>query len=418
MKFYDYKTGRACMKAGFQLSKLSKYPKKTVNYMIAEAAHDRRMSNEDYRTFVIEQSKKHIARLDPEYDAATGLISRVGEGDERIRFLYEQEQTSSAEEEWVQSGRPFYNLWPVVTTMKVSLDIKLNELSFPFATMLMRHAEDSPEVEARTSLVSLTKTAEQSYFSVRTQTKYDTILSYEFVLQNDDENLESLWDRKEAGANWGGLDKGDYEILEKEIQLAVLVSLLYQDRETVTPVVLAADRDRFDTETDEAVREAILKRASKRIGPGWDVGRELQREKEVTPHWRRPHLSIYRVGPGRKETVYKWRRGSFVRTKVDEVPTGFLGPEAEGDSADTWIYFIEDTASGRVKIGRSNNPNARLQQLQTGSSGRLQLILTIRGSASRERELHQQFGQDRIQGEWFHHSEKIQEFISQYMDQE
>lgn len=72
-------------------------------------------------------------------------------------------------------------------------------------------------------------------------------------------------------------------------------------------------------------------------------------------------------------------------------------------------YVISD--GHRVKIGKSRNPSARLEQLQTGSARQLQLILSLPTDC--ESELHHRFKAHRITGEWFRYSFDLQRFVAE-----
>jgi len=74
--------------------------------------------------------------------------------------------------------------------------------------------------------------------------------------------------------------------------------------------------------------------------------------------------------------------------------------------ADTYIYVIAESERGPVKVGVSDNPDARLSTLQCGNPTRLFIAgkfpLVDRTSAARtEKELHLQFGRYSLCGEWF-----------------
>ena len=72
-------------------------------------------------------------------------------------------------------------------------------------------------------------------------------------------------------------------------------------------------------------------------------------------------------------------------------------------------YFI---SNGRaVKIGRARRPAHRLRQLQTAHPQPLTLVATLDGD--QEASLHRRFAGDRLEGEWFILSERIQAFIDQ-----
>lgn len=68
------------------------------------------------------------------------------------------------------------------------------------------------------------------------------------------------------------------------------------------------------------------------------------------------------------------------------------------------VYFIHAPGVG-VKIGTSNNPEKRRQQLQTGMPVDLTLIGSVVGDYDLERTLHRRFRSVRVRGEWF--DEKI-----------
>ena len=78
-----------------------------------------------------------------------------------------------------------------------------------------------------------------------------------------------------------------------------------------------------------------------------------------------------------------------------------------------FVYFIEDIATGNIKIGFSTRPESRLRDLQTGCSGTLKLLLAIPGTKSDERDFHRRFYRDRIRedSEWFEPGISILEFI-------
>lgn len=66
------------------------------------------------------------------------------------------------------------------------------------------------------------------------------------------------------------------------------------------------------------------------------------------------------------------------------------------------IYFVRPVGqAGPIKIGFSNDVDARFVGLQSGSPVRLELIATIPGDRSHESLLHYRFSEDRLYGEWF-----------------
>lgn len=79
------------------------------------------------------------------------------------------------------------------------------------------------------------------------------------------------------------------------------------------------------------------------------------------------------------------------------------------------VYFITDKKN--IKIGYSKNPNKRIKQLNTGNAKKLILIGYVNGDKNKEKELHCQFSQDRLNGEWFSPSNEILDFINDNLSQ-
>jgi hypothetical protein len=94
-------------------------------------------------------------------------------------------------------------------------------------------------------------------------------------------------------------------------------------------------------------------------------------------------------------------------------------PPKSSRSKRGFIYFIgmEDDSSA-VKIGFAGNVNARLSTLQTSSHQRLKVLIVIKGTLAKERELHRRFTSDHIRGEWFRRTEVIEEFIAANTEQQ
>jgi hypothetical protein len=76
--------------------------------------------------------------------------------------------------------------------------------------------------------------------------------------------------------------------------------------------------------------------------------------------------------------------------------------EAEEREPTGYVYFIQG-GRGPIKIGytRTLDVERRVAQLQTGCAYKLRILCVIAGSRSDERELHDMFAWDRMEGEWF-----------------
>ncbi len=75
------------------------------------------------------------------------------------------------------------------------------------------------------------------------------------------------------------------------------------------------------------------------------------------------------------------------------------------------IYFVWDSGSNFVKIGVSDDPEARLDGLQTGNPNPLFILATMPGGEDVEAGLHVQFASLRHGGEWFRPNPEFMWFI-------
>lgn len=74
------------------------------------------------------------------------------------------------------------------------------------------------------------------------------------------------------------------------------------------------------------------------------------------------------------------------------------------------VYFIYAKAVNLIKIGRSADPERRLDELRLLSPVDLEVIGLVDGGSRTEAELHQRFAKYRSHGEWFHAAKEIKTF--------
>lgn len=65
------------------------------------------------------------------------------------------------------------------------------------------------------------------------------------------------------------------------------------------------------------------------------------------------------------------------------------------------LYFMQEKITGRIKIGRSVDPERRLKSLQTGNGNQIRIIAVFKGEGYRESYLHDELARWRGKGEWF-----------------
>lgn len=89
-------------------------------------------------------------------------------------------------------------------------------------------------------------------------------------------------------------------------------------------------------------------------------------------------------------------------------------PEQAGPlNAVEQVYFFNCQGANAIKIGRSDDPEARMRACQTGCPLQLTLLGSIPGDLATERTLHSRFESLRIQGEWFRSAPELLDFIGE-----
>lgn len=82
--------------------------------------------------------------------------------------------------------------------------------------------------------------------------------------------------------------------------------------------------------------------------------------------------------------------------------------------AQTFIYAIYCPNKQEIKIGYASNPVTRLLQLQTGTTDRLDLLITFAGGIAEEKELHTLLSDYRLTGEWFVYNSVVLSTLDKY----
>jgi Meiotically Up-regulated Gene 113 (MUG113) protein len=84
--------------------------------------------------------------------------------------------------------------------------------------------------------------------------------------------------------------------------------------------------------------------------------------------------------------------------------------EAEDKRVNAYIYLIQGTTGGPIKLGWSKVPRARLSVLQTANPHPLRMLTYFPATKHREADLHAMFESYRHHGEWFKATKSILEF--------
>lgn len=88
---------------------------------------------------------------------------------------------------------------------------------------------------------------------------------------------------------------------------------------------------------------------------------------------------------------------------------GLVSPRLDASSPRVLTYFVQKESGGPIKIGRAREIASRMNVMQSGSIETLVCIAFI--PCDIERELHEQFSDLRICGEWFRDDARLLGFI-------
>ena len=361
-----------------------------------------------------------------------------------------------AELDWFEANRPFYNVYPIVEKLvqNTKLDLPFSQLQFVAGALCFRFPKGHEPFGIKTALLKIdnfdTPTAQK--FSPMFVTSHNPrgdigmLVAGTFEVVGDDErfmiqlpsNLVKGHDGKqsmtvedmlraalwafESGTTLGQKLSQDPEYtahFEEEMplykqrlyflfKLAVLTSLIAAGNDLITPAVLASEQEKYDLETDEAAKRWLEERAARIQGRGFDFGKKLQAQSEISPHWRNPHMALYWTGEGRTKPVLKLRAGSVVIPKhLSSVPTGYDCPVQDDAHADVdveHVYFLRDPSQGFVKIGRTRRSvAARQRESNTFVPGGLTLLGYIQTGdcVALETRLHREYAHKRRDNEFF-----------------
>jgi len=80
------------------------------------------------------------------------------------------------------------------------------------------------------------------------------------------------------------------------------------------------------------------------------------------------------------------------------------------------VYFIQ--VGNRIKIGTTTNLPRRLTQLRSHCAEEPRVLLAVAGDATQEKQVHALFAEDRIRGEWFAPSARLNQFMAERFEQD
>jgi hypothetical protein len=301
-------------------------------------------------------------------------------GTKEETFMLNMMARLQAELPWLDCERPYVNVYPVMEGIidRVKLDLQWDEVVWPFKVLLFRFAQNEAEWGWEAALVSCYDDTIQPSDLERDKVNKLEHFPFQFAKRGKrwimgwirptsrpveqwdipilaapgESTVQETIDRLEA-------DQGSKEnaIMARLAKLAVFTALVWQDNELVTRHISEALASKMQSRT-QADQESLLRKQAKQTGWGYDLGKQLQSEKNITPHWRMPHYALYHTGAGGKVPKMLKRRGTTIKIKHGmEVPTGFIGPETEGETRLSGFVFARQpmSVSMRFEVMRRDN---------------------------------------------------------------
>lgn len=284
------------------------------------------------------------------------------------------------EKAWRLVDRPYYNVYPIVESLcrKTKLDLSWGKVSFPFSPLLFRfpvghephgiacalvYTVPAPDVPgwdfgelpafnkcwstqgSASAVVPCAKVrTDELLKEARTACGYlmarNLIALIQFITPAGRDGFlwsvradswEETVEQTLNDPNTNGADKCagfDHQAASVFLaRLSVLAALVGQGDDLITPEILARDESKYGP-ADLSEKHWIEERARRVNGRGFSFGKRLQRESELSPHWRNPHMALFWTGKNRSVPVLKLRSGCVVTsTALSEIPTGFLSKE-------------------------------------------------------------------------------------------
>ncbi len=294
--------------------------------------------------------RNRIAKLGDRDDPRVSAFKRMTAAEARLTILegcdvkqrddFERAIEVMAEHWWVERDRPFYNVWPIAEQLarEVKLDVRFSAVKIPFEALLLRFARGHEPHGLAAAMLFWEPTQPivgfvgfvlgRSDWFVGTY-HYDSNECVETWLRD----IESVWVASDWRSKAEAGESAHLHLISLMVRLVVFIGLTANDHDFITPVILSKDQAKYDSTDDVEVKKWLEDRAARRAGRGFDVGKQLQAEREASPHWRNPHLCLFWTGEGRTKPIIQMRRGAIVqRVSMADVPTGYLGPETDEES--------------------------------------------------------------------------------------
>lgn len=154
----------------------------------------------------------------------------------------------------------------------------------------------------------------------------------------------------------------------------------------------------------DKVKQSIERLADRGLVSFAEVGEKSSTGRPGTVYHvnkRDSYVVVAQLSPAHiGKVVDAWGRTEHTLEELISALNAFDVPE---ECAGMYVYAIREAETARIKLGISRNPEARLRQLQTANSQRLDLIAYRKagGGFSDEAAVHVLNRSEHLRGEWF-----------------
>jgi hypothetical protein len=121
----------------------------------------------------------------------------------------------------------------------------------------------------------------------------------------------------------------------------------------------------------------------------------------VVPFGKHKGQTVERLVRDKEYTAWLLKQSWFRQHKIYQCVVDEVNRRYQTTIGIPEVYFVIDENMKRLKVGTSVNPKKRLRSIQTGNADRLVIYGTVQGDRHFEKQLHNEFAQHRLNGEWF-----------------
>lgn len=125
----------------------------------------------------------------------------------------------------------------------------------------------------------------------------------------------------------------------------------------------------------------------------------------VVPFGKHKGQTVDRMVRDKEYTAWLLKQSWFRQHKIYQCVVDEVNRRYQTTIGIPEVYFVIDENMKRLKVGTSVNPAKRLRSIQTGNADKLVIYGTVQGDRHFEKQLHGEFAEHRLNGEWFVFSE-------------